>query len=354
MPITGYLFNAFGESNNRWLFVIHFLFAVIFACFFTEIKEVVFLYSNEIVILSKRIFAIVGYVLVLTNISFNLYYCFSYRGANWKEEFIPTEYVGKYTENPCADSKAIIYDKSLYRISTDSLTQINGRPENVAMLNNYYGLSYWFSIINGNTQNYVDALNEKTMNWRSFGFDQNIYTEALAACKYYLASDRTDRDTKGYVFIESINFNGDIWYVYMNPYYMGMAYLCENEVKEYQQGELSLEQYNMELWEKSSSKEVTKTSYDNAKNVFVCDVITDDDKNLIIALPYSDKWEIYVDGEKTIPKKFNMYLSVPMERGDHHVVMRYSCKDNVINGIVSLLCMGGLLGIYVCGKRKAM
>lgn len=352
LPVTGYLFNAFGESNDRWFFAIHFLFLIIFAGFVEEIKEVVLVYSNETIHFSRKRLLAIGYILIFANIIFNLWFAFTSRGTNWKEEFIPINSVSKYTENPCADSDTIMYDKSLYRVSTDSLTQINGRPENIAMLNDYYGLTYWFSMVNSVTQRYVDMSNEKRMDWRSFGFDQNIYTEAMAGCKYYLASDKTDREKKGYILKETINFNSETWYVYENPYYLGMAYLCESEVKEYEQDKSSLEQYNERLWKQSSAKELMNTAYDNLQNVFTCDVSIKDNTRLIIALPYCDKWEIYVDGMKIIPEKFNMYFSVLLESGNHFVEMRYSRKDNIISGIVSLLCVGVLISKYACNKRR--
>lgn len=352
LPVTGYLFNAFGESNDRWFFLIHFLFLVIFAIFFADLQEIVFCYLGETIRWNKRFLVNVGYLLVFANIVFNLWFCFSYIGENWKNEFISVGSVSKYTDTPCENSNMIMDDKSLYRVTTDSLTQINGRPENVAMLNDYYGLTYWFSMINGNTQSYVDALNEKQMNWRSFGFDQSIYTEAMAGCKYYLASDEADREAKGYVLKEIISFNEDAWYVYMNPYYMGMVYLCEDEVKEYEEGEMSLEQYNMKLWEMSSSEQVTNVVYDNSTNVFSCDVMSDSGERLIVALPYSDKWELYVDGQKRSLEKFNMYLSVLMEKGNHKIVIQYSYNDNVMSVMIFLLCVCVLTCIGVCNKRR--
>jgi hypothetical protein len=49
-----------------------------------------------------------------------------------------------------------VYPIWIYRISNDLLTGVNDRPQNIAMLNDYYGLTYWFSIVNQSTQDYVD------------------------------------------------------------------------------------------------------------------------------------------------------------------------------------------------------
>jgi hypothetical protein len=56
--------------------------------------------------------------------------------------------VKNYVDSPVNYSEIISGDKGVYRISNASLTNVNGRPENVAMLNNYNGTTWWFSIIN--------------------------------------------------------------------------------------------------------------------------------------------------------------------------------------------------------------
>lgn len=97
---------------------------------------------------------------VLINIIFNIWLLYSDDlDGEWK--MIAYDDVKKYIDSPENYSNVVSADEDLYRISTTSLTNINGRPENVAMINDYYGVTWWFSIINRYPQLYVDTLLQK-------------------------------------------------------------------------------------------------------------------------------------------------------------------------------------------------
>ncbi|MCR4654906.1 MAG: YfhO family protein [Lachnospiraceae bacterium] len=307
LPITGYLFNGFNENYDRWVFLIHFLFMVVFVHVSSELKG-----------RTSRLYGFLG--LLVLNILFNIFSLFSGLGLNWQEEFVKAEGLSVYTDSPVTLSKTIEEDKGFFRISNDSLTGVNERPENVAMLNDYYGLTYWFSIINENTQKYVDEINGKELIWRSYGFNNNIYTEGLAGCRYYL-SDTLSPDN-GYEYAETVSFNGKDWYVYKNPRCLGMVYY-NGGMEEYKEGFTTLEDYNRKFYEKAWSKEPIEASYDNLKNILSFETAHSEDAEVIVAIPYSAWWRAYLDAEEIPVSKFNMYMKLKVPAGSHSIKLQY-------------------------------
>jgi hypothetical protein len=100
MPITGYFFNGFGETNDRWVFLIHFLFSVIFAAALTSLQSITIATCESYATYPRNVLYTGTMLLVFANIVFNLFFSFSARGAGWKEEFIEAENVSLYTTPP--------------------------------------------------------------------------------------------------------------------------------------------------------------------------------------------------------------------------------------------------------------
>lgn len=327
IPMTGYLFNAFGETNNRWAYLVHFVFIVSFVSVLTDMSE------NELpsIRINRKVFAGVVYTLVLGNIVVNTWHIFSETAPDW--EFIKMNEVHQYTDSPCSVSEIISNDTDFFRVSNDSFTGINERPENIAMLHGYYGLTYWFSIINGNTQNCVDRYNGRTMEWRSFGFAGDPHMEALAGCKYYVSPKILD--SPEYEMEERVRFNHTDWYVYRNLCYMGMCYLYRGDISE---NETVFEEDAETAYLHMTSEGVLSCEYDNKKNTFFCRTDSDQEEMLIIAVPYHHNWQVYIDGEKGEKERSGMYTGVRLQKGTHEVRMRYSRRDCPV-----WMCSGFLL-----------
>ncbi len=346
LPITGYLFNGFSENYDRWLFLVHFLFMIVFVHMIMELRgripysidniseeEKAEPYHKEASIKNYKLTIkekdISGTIvsrcfmgILVLNIVFNIFGLFSGLGLDWQQEFVKSEGLSVYTSSPVSASKTITEDKGFFRVSNDSLTGVNERPENVAMLNDYYGLTYWFSIINDNTQKYVDENNGKELIWRSYGFNNNIYTEGLAGCKYYLAD--TLSSDNSYEYVETVSFNGRDWYVYKNPYYLGMVYYSgSNDEYEKVKDLMTLEEYNRQFYENASREEPINASYDNKKNVLSFETAHKENAEVIVAIPYSSRWRAYLDGEEVPVSIFNMYTKISVPSGSHNIVMLY-------------------------------
>jgi uncharacterized membrane protein YfhO len=214
------------------------------------------------------------------------------------------------------------------------------------MLNDYYGLTYWFSIINKYTQYYVDLCNETSMEWRSFGFNNDLYTEALAGCRYYYSS-KPQYGTE-YMDAGEITFNNSTWYVYENPYYLGIAYTTDRTDSYNKEDGISLEEYNTGLYATISTEPLSNSSYDNARGIYTCQTNAVQDTNLVLAFPYSADWTAYVDGKKVLVGRSNMYLSIALPAGQHTVEFRYSRN---LNYLCLALCSISLILLFLHNKR---
>ncbi len=325
LPITGYIFNGFGESNTRWLYLVHFFAAVILAVWMEE------LFCNN-----KKIYNCICILLVI-NIMVNTFMVYSNKGLNLSDQLIASNEVSSYVESPISSFKEILNDDELYRIDHDLYTDINGRPDNIAMLNSYNGFSYWFSIINSNSQNYVDWDAKKNLNWRSFGFGNNAYTAALAGSKYYCAKEDNNLGDD-FTYLEEIEFNGEVWKLYKNNLYKGIVYECD-DATEYDLGiKGNFEEYNKNLYKSIDSSNISSVSYDSKSDEISFFANIDKDKsNVVIAIPYSKDWKATVDGQKVEISKFNGMLAIEVSQGEHEVKLTYSSTIRNLGMIVCLL-----------------
>ena len=316
LPITGYLFNGFSESNTRWYFLVHFLASVSLAAAIENISDRS---------LSWRKIGTCFCVLFALNIMLNVFIVYSDKGLNLAEQFIPVADVQTYTSTPANHFQTLREDDEVYRIDHDRYTDINGRPDNIAMLNGYNGLSYWFSIINHNTQNYADWSLGRNLSWRSFGFGMNAYTSALAGVKYYFAKEGDDQAvSENYTLLEQITSGGEVWNLYKNNLYKGFVYECR-EALEYTSGIAGdFEKYNSSIYADTDESNIRDVVYDSNKNRISFSINTDaDESQVIIAVPYHQAWKAAVDGENVQTSQFNGMLAIEIPEGKHQIEVVY-------------------------------
>lgn len=350
LPITGWVFNGFGESNDRWYFWIHFLLALVLAYVLTVFSSITISNTkNDIKLVGRKLTVVTVFVFVTANIIVNIWLLYSF-SANWKSEMIAYETVEEYIDSPLNNSTIVSNDESLFRISNDSLTNINGRPENVAMINDYYGTTWWFSIINADTQSFADMVAGEKLNWRSYGLYNNLIYEAFAGVKYYFSSGEVSVDEE-YLLADAVEFNGSTWNVYENPYYFGMAYVRDSQGADTILSESeSYEDYYEKLYDLYINEhETVDVTYSESKSTFTCTVNVDDNDEVIFLIPYNKNWKAYVDGEKAeIEKTDIMYISVSLEEGEHIIVLKYESIEMKV-GLFLLL-----LSIIRCIIRKSI
>ena len=392
IPMTNYLFNAFGEANNRWVFLLYFVLALIFAFVISEITDKIEgrdldrkkkrkAYAKRRSI--SRVITVLAALLTVLNIAVDGILLYGEKGQNWQDEFISSAQLNEtYIASPVNQSAVIAQDNEVYRVWTSTLTWVNHRPENVAMLDGYNGMTYWFSIINGRTQTYVNLVNDMAYTWRSFGLNHCAAAETMMGVKY-LMTNNPDEIPSGCTLVEEVEFNGQTWQVYENPSFTSLAEVRSTEADEKAWseclGETSVEDLTemarntmgagskfpidgsafknyLEAIENDISANdygtVSSFTYENDK-ITVEATVTDGDE-VVIAVPYNTNWKVTVDGtEMTIKDKDIMNMSVEgLSEGEHTIVLTYVPTAFYIGVAVSLLTIIFLVVVTLCARKS--
>lgn len=334
IPITGYLFNAFGETNERWYYLVHFLAAVILVC---ELEDGLL---QRVV--NSDIGRWIAAALIAGNIIFNIVYIYGGIGIHWIEDFVPQEDVQIYTASPVAESVAAA-DSDLMRVSMDQITDINGRPDNTAMINGCNGVNYWFSMVNQSTQDYVDWSAGSKMDWRSYGFGHNAYTEAAVGCKY-LFTRESDPDKEEYQLAEKISFGGETWYVYENLLFRGMVYECGEADSFDESTGISLEEYYKDIFSELSAESIRNVVYNDVNGQLNYTVEHAESSNVVMAIPYSSSWRVYVDGKRCSGFQWNNCLAARIPAGTHEVSVRYCPVALALGILLMAISLAALCG----------
>lgn len=328
LPLSGWLFNGFGETNLRYTVIIQFTLSVNVAYVLGAFSERIKTYSS--------LSALVRFFAGATALSSAVYIVlifYSTLGNNWKTEFISYRDVNDYIDTPpCNYSSAITDDEDVFRIAQEKRTGNHNRPENMAMLNGYYGMTYFLSIINNNTQEYVNKSTGEKLNWRSWGVGDNSALNADCGVKYYLSllPDAPD----DYELADQCLFLDDTWYVYRNTLFRGMAYFSDNE--------------------RSDRGNVSDIRYDNYQNTFMCNVNLDEKPSVLtVALPYSRNWIAFIDGSRTgITRTPDaMFIDIPVTVGEHSVVLQYRSYSRQIGMVISIMAILALIVFRFSKKR---
>ncbi len=323
-PIVGLVFNAFNETNYRWIVIVHLTLAIIFTHCFQCVCEQ---YCNTA---NRKRNTVCGIsLLTVINIGLIIFLSFSPRGLNCEARFIFfKDSYSVYVDSPAVYSDSINNDKELYRISATVFTKINRRPPNSAMLGKYNSLQYWFSISNTNTQRLVDYSYGDNQIGRSYGVNRNRYLNSLLGVKYYL-SRKKNIHPDGFERIEKIRFNAKKWYVFENRHYNGMAYLRDgtkaDEIWARMLNGKNLDGYFKEIYRLYSSyAEKGHIDLKYGIDTFHCTVEASDGDELILAVPYHKNWKAYVDGKRTETTcRDIMFTAIALNAGEHEVSLRY-------------------------------
>lgn len=352
LPITGYLFNGFGQTNDRWVFIVHLLLSGILAYVLTEYRKILEKEFAQHKSKGKKIniiFSLTG-LMVFLNIIINLWGVYSSYGYDWTKEFIAYENSEVYTNSPVNFSTKVQKDSELYRVSNDILTGINGRPENVAMINDYYGLSYWFSVINNRSQEIVDQYSQSSLKWRSYGFASHNTMNTLSGVKYYFSKEPLV-DPTGYQLIENVSFNNQNWFVYKNVNFQSIAFV----LSEGEQGRFAINNpEDRELLIKSRNDADGKLEdIVYSGNTFEIKASASLGEKLLLLVPYHENWNAYVNGKKVDPRIGPMnYMYVILDNGENSVRFVYSNPFIKLGLISSILALVMCIIFYIYFKRS--
>ncbi|MGX7245720.1 YfhO family protein [Enterococcus quebecensis] len=360
LPITGYLFNGFGQTNQRWYYILHILFGGIFVYTLDNFMYMVSKHSLNIGSNRKKIHLIYALIMVsvIANVSVNLLSAFSESASisrsggnaakNWRSEFIPFKNAKVYTDSPYNQFSNHDNDADpFFRVSNDSLTGINWRPENVAMLNNYYGLTYWFSIINKNTQTLVDKYKGAQAFWRSYGFQTNVSLNSLYAVKYYMTPKTLD-NSDDYSLKDTTTFNDKKWNLYENKNFLGFSYLVDT--KTFNEATTNKQTFinDMDKLYSSAKKDSVVSKYDIDKITLTTNV--EKNETLILPISYNKNWKASVDGQKIELDNIEpIFMSVKLTKGTHKVQFVYN-NIMIKLGLICSFCSIFLL--FLLNQKK--
>lgn len=267
---------------------------------------------------------------------------------------IPPDELHEYMESPVTSSSVIAQDETLFRISHAQLTEINGRPDNLAMLYDYYGICWWFSIVNGRCQELADTVAGNEMNWRSWGVLNNPLYEAFCGVKYYLCREDDWTDYTEEAQVDELWFNNEHWYVYQNPYYFGMAYMRD------QAQSATLWENKESLW--SYDDNIYRTyivrqseipvAYDKSGDRIILTVDAASYDELVVLIPYDNNWHAYVDGVETELRNTDIaYMAMSMTPGTHEVVLQYVPREFYIGCVMMGVGLTGVIILQVLRRR---
>lgn len=227
MPITSYIASAFSANHNRWVFMMQFTYCIVMMCVMQNICLNDNIKKHADIIRNVVVVAVIVNVMISVYLHNNSDENNNYDGVPWIDKFVTYDEAVLCTQSPVAESKTIASDDTVYRISASKLHERNTNPENVAMINGYNGLTFWFSVINGNAQDQVNDLSGRvTRTWRSFGFENSGILETLAAVKYKC----TDQNIPLVSFEEkeTVDYNNKSWNIYQNRNSLPMLYCYKN------------------------------------------------------------------------------------------------------------------------------
>ncbi|MGF2024934.1 YfhO family protein [Enterococcus casseliflavus] len=351
LPITGYLLNGFGQTNDRWAFIVHLLLSGFLAYVITEYRKIL---DNELTHQKSRnkkisiVYLLLG-TMIITNLIVNLWGIYSDYGEGWTQKFIPLETSEVYTASPVKSSKNIKEDVELFRVSNDTFTEANGRPENLAMINDYYGLTYWLSIINKHTQEIVDQYNQSSLRWRSYGFEEDNAMNTLSGVKYHLSKEPMLNED-GYQQIETLSFNNEQWYVYENKNFRGLAYILNEDDMNISDIHVEENRNHLQKVIKDSSSNVREIYY--KENIFEINAIASKDENLVLSVPYHNNWKAYInEKEVSLNKSGTNFMTVPLSEGENHIRFIYSNPFILIGTICSVFSLIACAVIYFIRKK---
>lgn len=83
------------------------------------------------------------------------------------------------------------------------------------------------------------------------------------------------------------------------------------------------------------------------------DVSNTDDKYLLLSIPYSKGWKAFVDGKEVPLLQANQhYLSVYLEKGDHHIEMKYTTPGIILGAGVSAVSILLFIVLLFADRKK--
>ncbi|MBD5451584.1 MAG: YfhO family protein [Lachnospiraceae bacterium] len=76
--------------------------------------------------------------------------------------------------------------------------------------------------------------------------------------------------------------------------------------------------------------------------------------HLVMSVAYEPSWSLYIDGQKVNMEVFeNTFISVPLDKGEHTIELRYFPKGLIPGAIVSIISIGVFIAICMIQRKNA-
>ena len=127
------------------------------------------------------------------------------------------------------------------------------------------------------------------------------------------------------------------------------------EIKTYTYDSLAVYSVDMKYY-KAQVTELNKSSLYNIEqgnNQIQGDVTLDKNGIMAFSIPYSIGWKAYVDGTKAEILRGNvMFMALPLEAGEHHIVLKYTTPLLREGSMISLVAFMIFIGIIIFNRRN--
>lgn len=223
-----------------------------------------------------------------------------------------------------------------------------------AMAQGYYGISTYNSTLNTNLTTWYRLMWPETTvineAHRSFAAGAGVSLPASLSHVKYVLSDQENFDTEGYSFVKRF---GDV-YLYQNTYTADLGKFFPG----YELGDAD-EEHLMFLENQpdmSSYSKGIRFSSPKKDSLVQGTATVAQDGVLMLAIPYENGWNVYVDGEKTELYKVNYgFIGVALEAGSHEITCQFRCPGFAAGAWIScgfILLTAAIWGVIPYYKRK--
>ncbi|MBP5384806.1 MAG: YfhO family protein [Lachnospiraceae bacterium] len=322
LPITAIALNGFSNPRDRWVFEAQFVLCIAFAVVLSELR------------LREMTAKLYAPLLILTalGIVFAFWGRYSGLGENQKTMFVTAVEARDEMTSVISASETVRSDPELFRIAGDLASTRNERPTNNAMIAGYYGLQYWFSLVNGDTQQFVDETTGFRNDWRSFGLN-DPEAETAAGVKYYFG--KGDDVPEGYRIVETIDTADGTRTVSENPSFRGFAYFTDENG--------------------TPVDGLVQSAYDTDRFTFTVQQPPEKSGELVTAVPFAKGWSALINGQSGTLENHGHFLALPADglgQGDV-IELRYispGFREGLRIAAVSMLLV--IVHGIVSGRKK--
>ncbi len=214
---------------------------------------------------------------------------------------------------------------------------------------NYKGISYYSSTMSGAAYDFFQQTGmDKYAKNVSVRYKQSEILNAVFSVKYIMSGEHGGTVTE-------------------NEKALSLGFVCSESIYVFEPSEIKKPELGQQLlWDCLCGKNFTSFSEGFSllsKNqmditLFDTDYIegtlkSDRDGVFFTSIPYDEGWEIFIDGEKQeTAKAAGYFLSCPIEKGEHEIILKYTVPGIKVGAVISLLSLISAAAMIILTKRS--